>query len=86
MNLEYYYIFIYISDDDGINEIILARTDRVLQVFNFQIPSPPIDSTASIKASLIEEQPYLEEKKKWYFDGQVKLYTLNQDLIMSRRT
>jgi hypothetical protein len=42
-------------------------------VFNFQIPTPPIDSTASTKAPLIKEQPYLEEKKKWYFDGQVKI-------------
>ncbi|CAB4490320.1 unnamed protein product [Rhizophagus irregularis] len=66
-------------DDDGINEIILARTDRVLQVFNFQIPSPPIDSTASIKASLIEEQPYLEEKKKWYFDGQITSLSTAKD-------
>jgi hypothetical protein len=59
----------YILDGDGINEIILARTDRILHVFNFQSPPPPVDSMAINKTS----QPSLEEKKKWHFDGQVKI-------------
>ncbi|RIA86729.1 hypothetical protein C1645_807668 [Glomus cerebriforme] len=66
-------------DGDGINEIILARTDRILQVFNFQTPLPPIDSTASIKPSLIKGQPILKEKKKWCFDGQITSLSIAKD-------
>ena len=64
-NLERSYIFTYTSDGDGFNEVILARTDRVLHVLSFQMGSKDKQTANSIT-------PNLEEKKKWYFDEQVK--------------
>ncbi|CAG8638009.1 8110_t:CDS:2 [Ambispora leptoticha] len=72
-------------DGDGQNEIILARTDRVLHIYNFQMPSPSLlNDSSSISSgsnyatetiggvpSKKEESLYLTKKKKWLFDHQL---------------
>ncbi|CAG8599016.1 5147_t:CDS:10 [Diversispora eburnea] len=57
-------------DGDGMNEIILARTDRILHVYNVEMglndQQPNIE-----KLNLNDLVPHLTEKKKWSFDGQI---------------